>query len=115
MGIFAIKDIQENEELTFDYQFDFFKTPCTRCYCGSKNCKMFLGVATGKESASDSSENDYMRGSSDESDNSIESTENIQDAIATGDKPLCFHCNKEINDTKQIVICKGACNKLFHL
>ena len=45
MGIFAQKDIQENEELTFDYQFDFFKTAFTKCYCGTAKCKGFLGVA----------------------------------------------------------------------
>lgn len=50
VGIFSIKDIAENEELTFDYQFDFFNTPFTRCYCGAHNCKGFLGVATGNES-----------------------------------------------------------------
>jgi SET domain-containing protein len=35
VGIFSIKDIIEDEELTFNYQFDFFKTPFTRYYCGS--------------------------------------------------------------------------------
>lgn len=53
VGIFAIKDIAENEELTFNYQFDFFKTLLNRCYCGSKNCKGFLGVATGNSSSED--------------------------------------------------------------
>ena len=54
VGIFALKDLQENEELTFDYQFDFFKTPFTRCYCGTKKCKGFLGVATNISSTSES-------------------------------------------------------------
>jgi SET domain-containing protein len=44
VGIFALKDIHENEELTFDYQFDFFKTPFTKCYCGVSKCKGYLGV-----------------------------------------------------------------------
>lgn len=48
VGIFAIKDILENEELSFDYQFDFFKTPFTRCYCGTSKCIGFLGVNTNK-------------------------------------------------------------------
>ena len=56
VGIFSIKDIQEDEELTFNYQFDFFKTPFTRCYCGSYNCKKFLGVATGNQSSDESSD-----------------------------------------------------------
>jgi len=44
VGIFSIKDIKENEELSFDYQFDFFKTPFTKCYCGAGSCKGYLGV-----------------------------------------------------------------------
>lgn len=44
VGIFARKDIKEDEELSFDYQFDTFKTPYTRCYCGTANCKGFLGL-----------------------------------------------------------------------
>lgn len=43
IGIFAIRDIEENQELTFDYQFDSYKTPLTKCLCGSKNCKGYLG------------------------------------------------------------------------
>jgi hypothetical protein len=44
VGIFSLRDIKENEELSFDYQFDFFKTPFTKCYCGTAKCKGFLGV-----------------------------------------------------------------------
>lgn len=43
VGIFAIRDIPENYELTFDYQFDSFKTPLTKCLCGAGNCKGYLG------------------------------------------------------------------------
>lgn len=43
VGIFAIRDIPENCELTFDYQFDSFKTPLTKCLCGAYNCKGYLG------------------------------------------------------------------------
>ena len=44
VGVFAIKDIQENEELTFNYGFDLFKTVFQKCYCGAYNCKGYLGL-----------------------------------------------------------------------
>ena len=44
VGIFALRDIKENEELTFDYQFDCFNTPYSRWYCGADKCKGFLGI-----------------------------------------------------------------------
>eukprot|EP01022_Parablepharisma_sp_SALTPOND_P025960 TRINITY_DN6132_c0_g1_i1.p1 TRINITY_DN6132_c0_g1~~TRINITY_DN6132_c0_g1_i1.p1 ORF type:complete len:811 (-),score=115.33 TRINITY_DN6132_c0_g1_i1:38-2470(-) len=45
VGIFAIKDIKENEELSFDYHFDCYSTPFSKCYCGAENCRGYLGVA----------------------------------------------------------------------
>lgn len=44
VGIFAIKDIKEGEEITFDYQFDCYSTPLTKCFCRTTKCKGYLGV-----------------------------------------------------------------------
>ena len=44
VGIVAIKDIQEGEELSFDYKFDVYLTPFTACLCGSAKCKGYLGL-----------------------------------------------------------------------
>ena len=44
VGIFTLRDINVGEELNFDYQFDCFNTPYSRWYCGSDNCKGFLGI-----------------------------------------------------------------------
>lgn len=68
VGIFTLKDIQENEELTFDYQFDFFSTPLTRCHCGTAKCKGFLGINTSLERSSDDSDDSEEESSSENSD-----------------------------------------------
>ena len=44
VGIFALKDIEKGQELTFDYKFDVYKTPLSRCLCGTKSCKGYLGL-----------------------------------------------------------------------
>lgn len=44
VGVFACKNIHEDEELTFNYGFDLFKTVFQRCYCDSYNCKGYLGL-----------------------------------------------------------------------
>lgn len=44
IGIFAIRDIEEDEELNFDYQFDVIHTPLTKCLCGASKCKGYLGL-----------------------------------------------------------------------
>lgn len=50
IGVFSIKDIRENEELTFNYGFDLFKTIFQKCYCGSFNCKGYLGLVQPEQS-----------------------------------------------------------------
>ena len=45
IGIFTLRDIQPDEELTFNYGFDIFKTTFQQCLCGAPSCKGYLGVA----------------------------------------------------------------------
>lgn len=92
VGIFTLKDLQENEELTFDYQFDFFKTPFTRCYCGTAKCKGFLGVAntTNRSSSSNSASSRSSSNSEEErsgygSDSSMQSQRSRKDDEAQSD------------------------------
>ena len=84
VGIFARKNIREDEELTFDYQFDTFKTPFTKCYCGTAKCKGYLGLAV-----YDKAEDDM-------------------------NSPVCKICKEEVATKDQLVVCKGSCDKVFH-
>ena len=87
VGIFSLRDIEENEELTFDYQFDFFKTPFTKCYCGTSKCKGYLGVL------------------SKITDNEDEELEN----------PTCSFCDDYITEKDDLLVCNGQCRETFHL
>ena len=52
VGIFTLRDVNEGEELTFNYGFDILKTTFQKCLCKAKNCKGYLGVAQNEVSNS---------------------------------------------------------------
>lgn len=39
IGIFAIKDVQPGESLSYDYQFDTQEEDVFKCYCGTAKCR----------------------------------------------------------------------------
>ncbi|GIL91288.1 hypothetical protein Vretimale_10000 [Volvox reticuliferus] len=43
IGLFAVRDIPKETELTFDYNFERYGDKPMRCYCGSTNCRSFIG------------------------------------------------------------------------
>lgn len=51
VGLFAIRDISEGEEMTFNYNLDCLGNEKTKCVCGSKNCSGFIGVRPKNQSA----------------------------------------------------------------
>ena len=44
MGIFALRDIEEGEEITYDYKFDYEedRSNAIQCCCGARRCAGFL-------------------------------------------------------------------------
>ncbi|GAC98518.1 histone-lysine N-methyltransferase [Pseudozyma hubeiensis SY62] len=46
MGIFAKRDIQKGEELTFNYNVDRYGNDAQECFCGEPNCVGTLGGKT---------------------------------------------------------------------
>jgi hypothetical protein len=89
IGIFAIQDIPEDEELTFDYHFDVYSTPLTKCLCGSKKCKGYLGLRPTDITTEDLNER-------------------LEDMIC-----LICHYTYDDDDVK-LIICDG-CNEGFHI
>jgi len=89
VGIFALKDIKEDQELTFDYQFDSFKTPLTKCLCGSYNCKGYLGTKP--------------------QDVSLEDWEDKLDNLP------CSICGQNVEDDDDKLLICDSCNEGFHM
>ncbi|OLL22465.1 Histone-lysine N-methyltransferase, H3 lysine-36 specific [Neolecta irregularis DAH-3] len=52
MGIFAKRNIQAGEELTFDYNVDRYGAQAQPCYCGEPDCIGFIGGKTQTEAKS---------------------------------------------------------------
>ena len=48
IGLFAIRDIEQGEELTFNYKFETFASKPFKCLCGTAKCTGWIG---GKASA----------------------------------------------------------------
>lgn len=44
VGVFASKDINDGEELTWDYNFEWFGGEKVECKCGAESCVGFLGA-----------------------------------------------------------------------
>ncbi|KAG2485616.1 hypothetical protein HYH03_015679 [Edaphochlamys debaryana] len=43
IGLFAVRDIPKETELTFDYNFERYGDKPMRCYCRSGGCRKFIG------------------------------------------------------------------------
>ncbi|TPX61837.1 histone-lysine N-methyltransferase [Powellomyces hirtus] len=43
IGMFALKDLDLGEELTFDYKFQRYGAKAQECFCGSANCSGYIG------------------------------------------------------------------------
>eukprot|EP00198_Chlamydomonas_reinhardtii_P005407 XP_001694743.1 histone methyltransferase [Chlamydomonas reinhardtii] len=43
IGLFAVRDIPKDTELTFDYNFERYGDKPMRCYCKSGGCRKFIG------------------------------------------------------------------------
>lgn len=89
VGIFALRDIAEDEELNFDYKFDSFRTPLTKCLCSSYNCKGYLGV--------------------------IPTNYTIEEWEEQLDNLPCSICEQNIQDDDDKLLLCDDCNRGFHI
>ena len=59
VGFFSRRQILPGEEITFDYKYERYGQHAQKCYCGSSNCRGWLGGEPEKE-GKDSSDEDNL-------------------------------------------------------
>jgi SET domain-containing protein len=60
MGIFAKRDIEPGQELTFDYKFERYGDKAQPCFCGESVCTGFIGGSKKTELNDEDDEDEEM-------------------------------------------------------
>ena len=107
VGLFALKDIADGEELTFNYQFEAMGEVKQVCLCGAKNCSGFIGekpVKTHDKSSSSCAAKDAK-------DKDAKKKKKIKKITKTWED-ICFRCYED----GILLMCDWKnCPKVYHL
>ena len=85
VGLFALTNITQDEELTIDYNFGILKNVRKRCLCGAFECTGYLGTASKDQIDQDLDENS------------------------------CKVCHRSTDDTEDKLIACESCDDKIHL
>ena len=77
VGFFTTREVQAGEELTFDYKYERYGNIAQKCYCGSHNCRGWLG---GEPKSSDSGIEEMEEWSSSEEEGVKDEEEEVKKA-----------------------------------
>uniref|UniRef100_A0A673ZJH7 Histone-lysine N-methyltransferase, H3 lysine-36 specific n=1 Tax=Salmo trutta TaxID=8032 RepID=A0A673ZJH7_SALTR len=106
VGLFALEDIPEGVELTFNYNLECLGNGKTVCKCGAPNCSGFLGVRP-KNQPSKARERRELK----EGKKKVLVKRKPQLEVTKEREDGCFSCG----DGGQIVSCKKpGCPKVYH-
>uniref|UniRef100_A0A8C7HBB1 Histone-lysine N-methyltransferase, H3 lysine-36 specific n=1 Tax=Oncorhynchus kisutch TaxID=8019 RepID=A0A8C7HBB1_ONCKI len=106
VGLFALEDIPEGVELTFNYNLECLGNGKTVCKCGAPNCSGFLGVRP-KNQPSKAREGRELK----EGKKKVLVKRKPQQEVTKEREDGCFSCG----DGGQIVSCKKTgCPKVYH-
>ncbi|XP_029154906.1 histone-lysine N-methyltransferase NSD2 [Nylanderia fulva] len=98
IGLFALRDIESGEELTFNYNLASDGETRKVCLCGAPNCSGFIGLKaqTQKQQLQSKKMNKSKR-------------------YRRPRKFMCWRCGQEISDRNNSIVCsQRTCNKKYH-
>ncbi|CAN9514903.1 unnamed protein product [Ophioblennius macclurei] len=104
VGLFALQDIPQGVELTFNYNLECRGNGKTACKCGAPNCSGFLGVRPKNQPAADKMK---LK----EGKRRVSIKKKSKQEVRKEREDECFSCG----DGGQIVSCKKpGCPKVYH-
>ena len=90
VGFFSKRKIYPGEEITFDYKYERYGQQAQKCYCGSSNCRGWLGGELKKddkeqseEEAIEKEEEEFSSSSEEQEDDVESSSSEVDDASPT--------------------------------
>lgn len=87
IGFFSTRTINRGEELTFDYQYQRYGKEAQKCFCGSKNCRGWIG-----ENPDDEEE---------EEEEEIEEEEEVESEEGEGERSARSHIKSEEEEEEE--------------
>ncbi|XP_024945454.1 histone-lysine N-methyltransferase NSD2 isoform X2 [Cephus cinctus] len=102
IGLFALRDIDPGEELTFNYNLACDGETRKPCLCGAPNCSGFIGLKVQKQQLTTIQQK------------KIENAEKVK-RQRRWRKILCWFCGGSFTNTEDILKCdQKTCNKRYH-
>nr|XP_057919686.1 histone-lysine N-methyltransferase, H3 lysine-36 specific isoform X2 [Doryrhamphus excisus] len=102
VGLFALQEIPEGVELTFNYNLECLGNGKTACKCGAPNCSGFLGVRPKNQPSAEKLKEGKKR---------VSMKKKTKQEVTKEREDECFSCG----DGGQIVSCKKpGCPKVYH-
>ncbi|XP_030000928.1 LOW QUALITY PROTEIN: histone-lysine N-methyltransferase, H3 lysine-36 and H4 lysine-20 specific-like [Sphaeramia orbicularis] len=103
VGLFALQDIPQGVELTFNYNLECLGNGKTACKCGAPNCSGFLGVRPKNQPSAEKTEAEGRK--------RVGMKKKTKQEVKKEREDECFSCG----DGGQIVSCKKpGCPKVYH-
>ncbi|XP_058804908.1 histone-lysine N-methyltransferase NSD2-like isoform X2 [Phymastichus coffea] len=103
IGLFALRDIQAGEELTFNYNLSCDGETRKPCLCKAPNCSGFIGLKASKQQMSLVQQK------------KMEKAEKVRKYKRNKKTLFCWSCNGKINNNEDVMRCdQKTCGKVYH-
>ncbi|XP_072742507.1 histone-lysine N-methyltransferase NSD2 isoform X2 [Anoplolepis gracilipes] len=106
IGLFALRDIESGEELTFNYNLASDGETRKACLCGASNCSGFIGLKAQKQQLPTVQSTVQTK--------KIDKSKRHK-RFYKSKKDNCWRCAQKISDSNNFIVCsQRTCNKKYH-